>query len=186
MTARTHDAAALTALTIWILAVPPGKMTVATGLIAVLANQLGGVAPDIDQPTAPLWRNLPVGRYFGRIFGALVGGHRFFCHSLIGVGVFAAASFALLRVLEPVLPNIDSTFVWGAFLVGVISHLVMDSLTKEGVPWLLPLPFKFGFPPLRRLRVTTDKKVEMLAFTTWLCTRHYSTLAEIIQQDLIK
>ncbi len=193
MTARTHDAAALTALTIWILAVPPGKMTVATGLIAVLANQLGGVAPDIDQPTAPLWRNLPVGRYFGRIFGALVGGHRFFCHSLLGVGAFAAASFALLRFLEPVLPNIDSTFVWGAFLVGVISHLVMDSLTKEGVPWLLPLPFKFGFPPLRRLRVTTGKKVEMLvvlpvviAFTTWLCTRHYSTLAEIIQQDLIK
>ncbi|MGB4796484.1 MAG: hypothetical protein WBP23_04595, partial [Candidatus Saccharimonadales bacterium] len=81
MTARTHDVAALTGLMLWVLVVPPGKMTVATALTAVLANQLGGIAPDIDQPTAPLWRNIPVGRYFGKIFGALVGGHRFFCHS---------------------------------------------------------------------------------------------------------
>ncbi|PID98788.1 hypothetical protein CSA80_05000 [Candidatus Saccharibacteria bacterium] len=78
MTARTHDTAALTALALWVLAVPPGTLTVATGLVAILANQIGGIAPDIDQPTAPLWRNIPVGRYAGKIFGALVGGHRFY------------------------------------------------------------------------------------------------------------
>jgi inner membrane protein len=193
MTARTHDVAALTGLTLWVLAVPPGKMTVATALVAVLANQLGGIAPDIDQPTAPLWRNLPIGRYFGRVFGALVGGHRFFCHSLLGVALFAVALRLLLEFLQPLMPNIAVHFVWEAFLVGVVSHLVMDTLTKEGVPWLLPLPFKFGFPPVRRLRVTTGKKVELLVVlpalivvTTWLCASHYTTIAELIQRNLVR
>lgn len=193
MTARTHDVAALTGLTLWVLAVPPGKMTVATGLTAILANQLGGIASDIDQPTAPFWRNLPVGRYFGKIFGALVGGHRFFCHSLIGVGLFAALSLMLLQFLQPIMPNVDIYFVWEAFLTGVVSHLVMDTLTKEGVPWLLPLPYKIGFPPMRRLRVTTGKKDEMLlvlpvliALTTWLCATNYTTIADLIQRNLVK
>lgn len=193
MTARTHDVAALTALTVWILAVPPGKTTVATALTAVLANQLGGIAPDIDQPTAPLWRNIPVGRYFGKIFGALVGGHRFFCHSILGVAAFGALSLLLLQFLQPIMPNIDIYFVWGAFLTGVASHLIMDSFTKEGVPWLLPIPFKFGFPPLRRQRVTTGKGMEnfvvlplLIALTTWLCASNYTALAEIIQRNLVK
>lgn len=193
MTARTHDVAALTALTLWVLAAPPGKMTVATGLTAVLANQLGGIAPDIDQPTAPLWRNIPVGRYFGKIFGALVGGHRFFCHSLLGFAAFGALSWLLLNFLQPIMPNVDIHFVWGAFLSGVISHLIMDTLTKEGVPWLLPLPYKFGFPPIRPWRITTGKWAEnilvlpgLIALTTWLCATHYTTLADLIQRNLVK
>ena len=192
MTSRTHDTAALAALILYVIAVPPGTMTVATALTAVLANQLGGIAPDIDQPTAPLWRNLPVGRYFGRVFGALVGGHRFFCHSILGVGVFGALSLLLLRFLQPIMPNVDIYFVWVAFLTGVVSHLIMDSLTKEGVPWLLPIPYKFGFPPFRRLRVTTGKRVEkfivlplLVTITAWLCASNYTTLAEIIQRHLI-
>lgn len=193
MTARTHDVAALTGLMLWVLVVPPGKMTVATALTAVLANQLGGIAPDIDQPTAPLWRNIPVGRYFGKIFGALVGGHRFFCHSILGVAAFGVLSLLLLQFLQPIMPNVDIHFVWGAFLTGVVSHLIMDSFTKEGVPWLLPIPFKFGFPPLRRLRVTTGKGMEnfvvlplLIALTTWLCASNYTALAEIIQRNLVK
>jgi membrane-bound metal-dependent hydrolase YbcI (DUF457 family) len=140
-----------------------------------------------------MWRNLPVGRYFGKIFGALVGGHRFFCHSLLGVGVFALVAMVLLQFLQPIMPHVDIDFVWGAFLVGVLSHLVMDSLTKEGVPWLLPLPFKFGFPPIRAWRVTTGKWVEnivvlpgLIALTTWLCASQYVALADIIQRSLVK
>ncbi|QQS18635.1 metal-dependent hydrolase [Candidatus Saccharibacteria bacterium] len=193
MTARTHDTAALLALISYVIVVPPGKMTLATGLAAVLANQLGGIAPDIDQPTAPLWRNIPIGRYFGRIFGALVGGHRFFCHSILGVAVFGALSMLLLQFLQPIMPNIDINFVWVAFLTGVVSHLIMDSLTKEGVPWLLPIPYKFGFPPIRSWRVTTGKWVEniiilpgLIALTTWLCATNYTTLADLIQRQLIK
>jgi hypothetical protein len=56
MIGRTHDAAAFAALLGVYLVTPPASMSLATILIAVLANQLGGIAPDIDQPTAPLWR----------------------------------------------------------------------------------------------------------------------------------
>ena len=54
--------AAVTLLLAAVIAVKPETMTVATALAALLANQLGGIAPDIDQPTAPLWRNLPLAK----------------------------------------------------------------------------------------------------------------------------
>lgn len=193
MTARTHDVAALTLLMVVVILHPPATMTVATALAAVLANQIGGIAPDIDQPTAPLWRNLPVGHYMGKVFGALVGGHRFICHSLLGLAAFAVAIRLLLEYISPLMPRVDTGFVWVAFVVGMASHLIMDMLTKEGVPLLLPIPFKFGFPPFRAWRITTGKNVEMfivlpalIIFTIWLCSSHYSTLAPIVQNHLVK
>ena len=193
MTARTHDTAALVALLAWSIVFPPATMTVATAMAALLANQLGGIAPDIDQPTAPFWRNLPIGRYFGRVFGALVGGHRFFCHSLLGLAVFGVIGRALLEFLQPIMPHIDSEVVWTAFMIGMISHLVMDTVTREGVPWLLPLPLKFGLPPVRKLRIVTGSWVEnivilplLLAGAVWLCAEHYTTLSALIQNRLVR
>jgi len=193
MTARTHDVAALTLLMTIVIFSPPGNMTVATALAAVLANQLGGIAPDIDQPTAPLWRNLPVGRYVGKIFGALVGGHRFLSHSLLGVGVFAVLARLALEFFQPMMPRIDIGFVWFAFVIGMVSHLIMDTFTKEGVPWLLPLPFKIGIPPLKAWRITTGKGVEMyiilpllIIITVWLASTHYTVLSQIVQTKLVQ
>lgn len=160
MTGRTHDLAAITALGIAAVLAPPSSLTLATALAAVLASLIGGIAPDIDEPTAPFWRNLPILRVFGRFAGRLLGGHRFLTHSLIGVFLFGLLAKLLLGFLSPIMGNIDRDIVWVAFMIGVLSHLVMDSFTKEGVPWLLPLPFKFGFPPLRALRFTTGKWVE--------------------------
>src|SRR5258708_7248053 len=68
MTARTHDLAAITALGLVALVFPVHDLTLSTALVAILANQIGGIVPDIDQPTAPLWRNLPIGRVFGKAF----------------------------------------------------------------------------------------------------------------------
>lgn len=188
MTARTHDTAALALLLAATLAWPPAQLTAGTALAALIANQLGGIAPDIDQPTAPLWRNLPIGRYAGRVFGVLVGGHRFLCHSLLGIIAFAVGSKLLIELLQPILPPIDTGFVWFAFLIGVVSHLIMDTLTKEGVPWLLPLPFKFGFPPVRAWRVTTGKKAELFIILpilvtsiVWLCSVQADTLTALVR-----
>jgi hypothetical protein len=36
----------------------------------------------------------------------------------------------------------------------------MDTLTTEGVPWLLPIPIKFGIPPIKALRIQTGGLVE--------------------------
>lgn len=193
MTARTHDAAAALGLGIVVLAFPPGKVTLATALVAFLANQLGGITPDIDQPTAPFWRNLPIMRLFGRFTGRILGGHRFLSHSLLGLGLFAFLAKLLLEVLQPIMPHVNITLVWYAFIIGMVSHLIMDSFTKEGVPWLLPIPFKFGVPPLRRLRVTTGKGLEnfvilplIIVLTIWLCASNYTALVSMLQQNVVR
>jgi len=84
VTGRTHDLAAFTALAAVVVVYPPSSLTLSTFLLALLANQIGGVVPDVDQPTAPFWRNLPIGNIFGKVFGRLSGGHRFLTHSIIG------------------------------------------------------------------------------------------------------
>ena len=192
MTARTHDLAAITALGAIIIFWPPDKVTLATALLAVLANQLGGITPDIDQPTAPLWRNLPEGHFVGKAFGKLLGGHRFISHSLLGFALFSWLVNLLLHFLHPIMSHVDSTLVWYAFMVGYLSHLLMDMFTKEGVPLLLPIPIKFGFPPIRRFRITTGKWVELgvvfpalLGLNIWLYASHYSEVVYLLHHQIV-
>ncbi|HET7320030.1 MAG TPA: metal-dependent hydrolase, partial [Candidatus Saccharimonadales bacterium] len=131
MTARTHDLAAITALAIVVAAHPLPQLSLSTLLLALLANQIGGITPDIDQPTAPFWRNLPIGRLMGRLVDKGLGGHRFLTHSLLGVALFGFLARALLGFLHPLMPHVNNGYVWWAFMIGMLSHLVMDTLTKE-------------------------------------------------------
>lgn len=123
-------------------------------------NQIGGIVPDIDQPTAPFWRNLPIGSIFGKVFSRLSGGHRFITHSVLGLVLFGFVARSFIALVQPLLGDFDTGYVWWAFMIGMVSHLVMDTFTKEGVPYLLPVPVMFGIPPIRRLRLTTGKKIE--------------------------
>ena len=84
MTGRTHDLAAFTALGIFAATHPLPHMSLGTLLFAVSANLVGGLAPDIDQSTATLWRRLPAGSIWGKLLSPLFGGHRFISHSIIG------------------------------------------------------------------------------------------------------
>jgi inner membrane protein len=192
MTGRTHDLAALALLSVVVLSQPMPTITLSTAITALLANQLGGIAPDIDQPTAPLWRNLPVGGIFGRFIGKMLGGHRFLTHSLLGMGLLGFLVYYFLHFLHPVLGSVNAGFVWWAFMIGMFSHLVMDSFSKEGVPWLLPIPIKFGFPPLRRLRITTGKFLEKAVVFPGLTAlllvyyfHHYQQLLDILRRHLV-
>jgi inner membrane protein len=187
MTSRTHDLAAALALGAVVLAQPPRSVTLGTALLVLFANQVGGIVPDIDQPTAPLWRNLPIGRIFGKLVGLGLGGHRTISHSVMGMGLFGFAAYTLLHFFHPVMPRVDIGLAWWAFMIGMLSHLVMDSFTKEGVPWLLPIPVKFGFPPLKSLRIVTGKKAEVLmvfpalvGLGMWLCVSHYQELRVLL------
>ncbi len=160
MTGRTHDMAAFTALSLVVVTHPLPHVTLATAVVAIVANLVGGIAPDIDQPTAPFWRNLPIGKYVGRTFDRFLGGHRFLSHSLLGAFAFGFAFHYILHVLTPSFPNLDMTIIWWSFMIGFGSHLIMDTITHEGVPWLLPIPIKFGIPPIKALRIQTDGIVE--------------------------
>ena len=111
MTARTHDLAAITALglVVWINPLP--DITLSTALVAILANQIGGIAPDVDQPTAPFWRNLPIGGFFGRVIDRLLGGHRFITHSILGLVLFGYGANWLLIFLHPLMVGVDRRLV---------------------------------------------------------------------------
>jgi inner membrane protein len=189
MIARTHDLAAITLLAAVVLSQPLRAVTLSTAIVAVVANQIGGIAPDIDQPTAPFWRNLPIGGVFGRLIGRMMGGHRFLSHSVLGLFLFGFATHWLLEFMQPIMPRVDIGLVWWAFMIGMVSHLVMDSFTKEGVPWLLPIPWKFGFPPVRHFRVTTGKNVErfivlpgLILIAIWLFASNYVEISTFVNQ----
>lgn len=191
MTGRTHDLAAFTALGFIVLTQPLPQMTLATGLVAVVANLIGGIAPDIDQPTAPFWRNLPIGGFAGRVVDRALGGHRFISHSILGVVIFGFGFHYLLQVLRPSFPSLNMEVIWWAFMIGFVSHLIMDSFTREGVPWLLPIPVKFGLPPMRDFRVETGHFVErfiifpgLLALNGYLYYMHYAIILDLFHHYL--
>ena len=188
MTGRTHDLAAFTALSIVVVLNPPVGLSLSTLLLAIFMNQIGGMVPDIDQPTAPFWRSLPIGSVFGKVFSRLSGGHRFITHSLLGLALFGFGMRSLLAAIQPLLGTIDVGFVWWAFMIGMASHLIMDAFTKEGVPFLLPIPVKFGFPPIKSLRLTTGKKLEQLLIfpALYICTERITKVSSSYSGQLNK
>ena len=192
VTARTHDLAAISALATICLLAPPATIGLSTAMMAIIANLIGGIIPDIDQPTAPLWRNLPVGRYVGKVTDKLLGGHRFLTHSLLGMAITGYLIHWLLSVFRPILGSINPGYVWWAFMIGMTSHLVLDSFTKEGVPWLLPLPVKLGLPPVKSWRITSGGAIEtfgvfpaLIVYNIWLYTSHYQTVLILLHQRII-
>ena len=187
MTGRTHDLAAFTALTYVITSSPMPKMTLATALIAFGAIMVGGLAPDIDQPTAKLYHDVRGGGIFAKLITPLLGGHRYISHSLIGLVIFGLVAKEVLTISSTFL-IVDQGIVWWSFMIGFVSHLIMDSFSEEGVPWLFPIPIKFGIPPLRFLRPKTGGVVEksfifpmLLIINVYLFWSHYKTILTLIK-----
>ena len=190
MTGRTHDLAAFTTLTAVLAYEPLMKLSLATAIVAVAANMIGGLAPDIDQPTAGFWQKIPAGSIFGRIINPLLGHHRMVSHSLVGMALAGWGLKYLLAYMHTFL-LVDMTVVWWAFMLGFASHLIMDSLTKEGVPWFFPIPVRLGFSPIKKFRVTTGGLVEtivvfpaLLAANAYLIYYHYGKFITFITHNI--
>lgn len=88
-----------------------------------------------------------------------VAGHRKFFHSIVATILFGA--LALLWLSQAGLPFVALAFAWG-----YCSHLVADSMTRSGVPWLWPKLTPYGIP--RALRFTTGTPAEYLAVALWV------------------
>lgn len=101
----------------------------ANNLLFIALVCLGAIMPDIDYVDSKIGRRLkPISRIISYLFG-----HRGFMHTIFPpLIVFGIASY------------LGKGF-WGfGFLVGYLSHLISDGLTKEGV---------MAFYPILRLRV---------------------------------
>jgi len=187
MTGRTHDLAAFTAMNIVLVSTPLQELTLATALVAFSMNMIGGLAPDLDQPTSSVYKKIRAGTILGKILYPLFGGHRFISHSILGIILFGFVLDFLLTMISGVL-LVDMNIVWWAFMIGFISHLIMDLFTKDGIPLLFPLPVRFGFPPFRFLRMQTGGLMEktfifpsLILLNGYIVYTHYGLLLAFIQ-----
>lgn len=192
MTGRTHDLAAFTALTITISVIPIGHMTLATALVAIGSNMLGGLAPDIDQSTGALWKKVRFGSILGKIAYPIFGGHRNISHSLLGILFFGIAAKFILTLISSVL-IVDMNIVWWAFMIGVVSHLIADTFTHSGVPWLFPLPTNFGIPPIKALRFHTGSFIEkgivfpgLILLNMYIIYMNYPKFLDFVREGIVR
>ncbi len=187
MTGRTHDLAAFTTLTAILATQPIPQMSLATALTCLAGNMLGALTPDLDEPTAKLWHDMPAGSIIGRIIHPLTGGHRMISHSLLGMWLIGLGAKWLLGRIGTVL-LVDMNLVWWSFMIGFLSHLVTDTITKEGVPWLFPLPFRIGIPPFKFMRMVTGGFAEkaivfpgLAAANAYLIYHNYGKFVDFIR-----
>lgn len=144
---------------------------------------IGAISPDIDNARST------IGKRAGFVSKGLqhLAGHRTLFHSLLGmalVGMFIwlaqyALGLALLRLGLPgtayalaagLRPGFNLAsgvgIAFAAFLIGYFLHLVADSLTLGGVPWLWPDHTRFGFPPNRKWRFKSGSRMEPVVVVT--------------------
>jgi inner membrane protein len=187
MTSRTHDLAALTALNIVIITQPILNISLATALVAIMACFLGGLGPDMDDPTSDLWHNFPAGSLLGKLLHPFLGGHRLISHSFLG---FLIISFVVKYLLGLASHTflVNMGIVWASFVIGYVSHLIMDALTIEGIPLFFPIPIYVGFPPLKILRIKTGGKIEkglvfpgLLLINIYLFYNFYPTYLDLLK-----
>lgn len=174
MTGRTHDLAGFTTLTFAIVLLPTlPPMTLATAISAFGANFVGSLFPDIDQPTSDLWDNFRGGPFVSKFVCKFLGGHRHISHSIVGIVLIGAISAYVLKALSSIV-LIDMQIIWIAFMMGVLSHILFDMPTKEGVPLFWPIMWKIGIPPIRSLRILSGSWIEnLLIFPSLLLLNAY-------------
>jgi inner membrane protein len=159
MTAATHDLVAFAALITSAALFPPQSLNTTTAFVCLVSCVVGALIPDLDQATNRLWDLLPAGNFIGKIFRNLFLHHRTLSHSILGIYLFHLLfTFVLPKILNPSM--VDISLVYYSLMIGLISHIAGDMLTKEGVPFLFPFSFKIGFPPIKALRITTGKFFE--------------------------
>lgn len=190
MTGRTHDLVAFTALSLVIATQPMEKMSLATAFVAFSANMIGGLAPDIDQSTGTLWKRVRLGSFLGKILSPVFGGHRHISHSILGIVFFGVVSKFLLLLISNVL-IVDMEIVWWSFMIGVVSHLIADTFTHSGVPWLFPIPIKWGIPPIKALRFHTGSFVEkaivfpgLILINMWIFYTYHKEIIEFLRTNI--
>lgn len=174
MTARTHDVFAFASLLTAVKYFPPTNLKPATVVVALIANIVGALMPDLDQASNRLWDLVPGGNGLGKIVRKLFLSHRTISHSIVGIVIMRLA----VAWLVPKLINasfVDTYMVEWAIIIGYVSHIAIDGLTEEGVPLFWPIKYKIGFPPIKSWRIKTGKWVEKLvvfplivAYILWL------------------
>ena len=121
-------------------------------IIYMYFSYLGSVSPDIDMKGSYISKRYPIiYKKFGSKFK-----HRGFTHSILFVSSIACLSEILLSYTNN---NIVFICLCSGFLIGYISHLALDLLTKEGIEIFYPISINFSL-----LHIKTNSKTEKLIY----------------------
>ena len=98
----------------------------------IFAGAIGGLIPDICHGGSKIGRKFPL---LSKLINTLFG-HRTFTHSLL---------FLLLVGFVLSLITSNRSFIIGV-IIGMISHFLLDSMTKQGIKLLYPVNITIRFP----------------------------------------
>lgn len=105
-------------------------------------THFGALLSDIDMRGSYISKRFPIiYKIFGKRFR-----HRSFTHSLIFLGLIA---FIGEIVIVSSNDNIVFTCIFSGILAGVISHICLDLITKEGVELFYPVGINFSILPIK-------------------------------------
>ena len=131
MTGKYHSACAVTTgIAASALYVLESGLTMETSIGAatiVIASSVAGLMPDIDLPSSTVGKVFkPIARMIKKAFG-----HRTLTHS--GLWLIPLLILLFQTNWHPLLIGIS---------IGFLSHIVSDTMTSGGIPWLYPLSKK--------------------------------------------
>lgn len=150
-------------------------------LSALGVGMLGALLPDIDHPQSAMGRQLPV----VSDGVSLLMGHRRGVHSLLAAAVLGVAAWSGLRLACPGL----SLLLAVSFVFGYLSHLLLDALNPEGVPFLWPfVKRRFGIPLAHTGGMMESWVVfpALMAFLVFFFFRHFSAFGITPSPDVGK
>jgi inner membrane protein len=162
MTGKTHQVIGLaSSLFVFSQLADPAYNPATLAAVAVGAH-FAALLPDLDQPGATFWRQMPFGRVFGEIVDPFIA-HRNFSHSLLGAATIALLIHYLLHYVPPYW-GINTGILFFCSLTAYLSHIAADLVTVQGVPLFFPWRTMVGLPPapFQGLRILTGRWFENL------------------------
>ena len=139
MTGKTHIIGGLAASLAY------AQFTTYDPVLLVGAGVVGALIPDICHGGSKIGRTFPlISKLINLIFG-----HRSFTHSLLFL-------FIVSLLLKSFVTN---EAVTEGILVGMVSHLVLDMMTRNGIKLLFPFKIRVRFPLTTRTGGTVESLV---------------------------
>ena len=139
MTGKTHIVGGMTASLAF------AQVTNYDPVLLVGAGVIGAVLPDICHGGSKIGRALPV---LSKVINVLFG-HRSFTHSFLFLMIIGALMNSF----------VSNESVTAGILVGMVSHLVLDMATKNGIKLLFPFKVRVRFPITTRTGGTVESVV---------------------------
>ena len=150
MMGKTHLAAGILAGELTALAYYHASIIPA--LIVIGSAAIGSLLPDIDHPGSLLSSSSRLSRHISNSIAAVTP-HRGLTHTPIFAGLIIAV---LYYFLQQRISYCDLICI--GLAVGILSHLVLDTLTERGVMWFWPIVPKH----LRLCRIRSNRTTEKM------------------------